>query len=158
MLLGRAAPGPFERAHCMVRREVTGGAITYSVAFDTPLGRRDLMDVLYALAPYKAHGPDRFGRVLDNWAIFDRAKTGGGASSNLFEQHARSLGSNWRVFGEHRDVFVAAFADADGSFKVLPWVAWQTDASGKRRWLPDAKIEHVPADLRPDALTRSWGS
>ena len=31
------------------------------------------MDLLYTLAPYKAHGPDRFARVLDNWALYDRA-------------------------------------------------------------------------------------
>lgn len=122
-------------AVCRVVRE---GA-RFVVAIDAPLGCRALMDMLYALAPYKAHGPDRFSRVLDNWAIFDRAKTGGGASQNLFQQHVASLGDHWRIFGEHRDVFVSTFADATESYRVAPLLAWQKSREGKRSWCFDAE-------------------
>lgn len=137
-------------ASCHVARESIDGGIRHTAVIEAPLGRRALMDVLYALAPYKAHGPDRFARVLDNWAIFDRAKTGGGASSNLFEQHVRGLGNNWRVFEAHRDAFVSTFADASESFCVVPYVAWETSRDGKRRWLFDGVS--VPAGDHPDSV------
>jgi hypothetical protein len=139
-------------ASCCIREEVGAQARRYTAVIEAPLGRRALMDVLYALAPYKAHGPDRFGRVLDNWGIFDRAKSGGGASSNLFDQHVRSLGNNWRVFEAHRDAFVATFDDVTEGSRVVPFVAWQTSPDGKRRWLLDDADAGLPAEGHPDAL------
>jgi hypothetical protein len=136
---------------CIVKEDVPSGS-RYTAVIEAPLGRRALMDVLYALAPYKAHGPDRFGRVLDNWGIFDRAKTGGGASSNLFEQHVRSLGNHWRAFEAHRHAFVSTFEDTTEGYRVVPYVAWETGPDGRRRWLLEETLE-LPASLgHPDSL------
>ena len=127
-----------EDASALLLRGEEPGTTTYSVAFQIALGRRALMDVLYDLAPYKAHGPDRFGRVIDNWQIYDRAQTGGGASNSLFQQHVKGLGDNWRIFAEHRDAFMSTFADTSETYRVAPAVSWETTAEGKRRWLLDA--------------------
>jgi hypothetical protein len=116
-----------------LRRAKDDGSTQYAVVIEAALGRRGLMDLLFALAPYKAHGPDRFSRVLDNWGIFDRAKTNG-ASSSLFQQHVASLKSHWQTFGEHREVFVSVFADQSESTRIVPVVAWQTSPDGRRRW------------------------
>ena len=129
----------------LVRRPKQGGTENY-LMLDTTLGRRRLMDLLFALAPYKAHGPDRFGRVLDNWGIFDRAKTGGGASSNLFMQHVKALGTHWRAFEQHRDLFMRVFEDQTEGTRIVPVVAWQTSPSGTRRLLADtADVESTLA-------------
>jgi hypothetical protein len=161
-----------EDANAVILRHADDGSTRYVAALDTPLGRRALMDVLYALAPYKAHGPDRFSRVLDNWQIYDRALTGGGASNSLFQQHVKGLGDNWRIFAEHRAAFMSTFADTSETYRVAPVVSWETTADGKRRWLLDS-IDTSPfqassvlhydslvglvmlAYLQP-ALTKSW--
>src|SRR5690348_7353307 len=75
-----------------VRQEFADGTIRYNVSFGQALGRRALMDLLYTLAPYKAHGLDRFARVLDNWGLHDRAAANAGSQA-LFLQHAKSLRS-----------------------------------------------------------------
>jgi len=142
-LLGKDPPPPFAEAVCEVVRETAAGGTRYTVVIAAPLGRRALMDVMFALAPYKAHGPDRFGRVLDNWGIYDRAKTGGGASTNLFDQHVRSLGNNWRVFAEHREVFMSTFKDTTEQYRVVPILTWETGSDGRRRW----HIEPAEADV-----------
>jgi hypothetical protein len=117
----------------VVRQDRPGGDTRYAVVLGEGLGRRGLMDLLYAIAPYKAHGPDRFGRVLDNWGIFDRAKTNS-ASENLFRQHANSLKSNWEIFGQHRDLFVAVFEDQSGATKAVPVLTWVKSTEGVRSW------------------------
>ena len=47
----------------------------YAVVLGQWLGRRELMDLLFSIAPYKAHGPDDFSGVLDDWYLFDRGET-----------------------------------------------------------------------------------
>src|SRR5688572_32709254 len=42
-----------------VRQDLDDGTVRYAVLLGQALGRRALMDLLYTLAPYKAHGPDR---------------------------------------------------------------------------------------------------
>jgi hypothetical protein len=116
-----------------IRREQEGGATHYAIVLASALGRRALMDLLYTLAPYKAHGPDRFARVLDNWGIFDRAATNGGSNA-LFQQHASSLKESWTVFGEHRAVFFDIFADQTESTRAVPVLTWDRTADGKRTW------------------------
>jgi hypothetical protein len=39
---------------------------------------------------------------------------------------------------------MASFADRDDAHRVIPFVTWQKDADGKRRWLLDAE---APAGL-----------
>jgi hypothetical protein len=97
------------------------------------LGRRALMDLLYVLAPYKAHGPDRFARVLDNWGIYDRAADQG-ASNNLFLQHVKGLGANWHEFAKHRELYMAVFKDQSEATTTVPTLAWEKTATGSRRW------------------------
>jgi len=121
----------------VVRQATGGGGAQYALVVREALGRRGLMDLLYAIAPYKAHGPDRFARVLDNWGIFDRAKTNS-ASENLFLQHANSLKFAWQLFGEHRDLFVAIFEDVSETTRALPILSWEKNAAGVRNWRFDA--------------------
>ena len=128
-----------------VIEEQKGGSVSYALVLRQALGRRALMDLLYTLAPYKAHGPDRFARVLDNWGLFDRAVTNG-ASHALFMQHANSLGTSWRVFGEHRAVFFDILADATEGSCAVPALTWVTSADGKRAWQlgpVDARLVHA---------------
>ena len=120
----------------------------YTLLFGEALGRRGLMDLLFTLAPYKAHGPDRFARVLDNWGIFDRAKANG-ASNNLFQQHVKSLQANWRTFGEHRDLYMQVFQDQSEQTRVLPVLGWEKDSDGKRHWLADGLEPEEVALLEP---------
>ena len=130
----------------VVRRATGGGGARYAVVLGEALGRRGLMDLLYAIAPYKAHGPDRFARVLDNWGIFDRAKTNS-ASENLFLQHAKSLKFAWQVFGEHRDLFMAIFEDLSEATRALPILSWEKSASGMRNWRFDALDPTLARDI-----------
>src|SRR5688572_31180626 len=116
-----------------VRQGYEDGSVSYALALGQALGRRALMDLLYTLAPYKAHGPDRFARVLDNWGLYDRAATNGGSNA-LFTQHASSLKTSWQVFGEHRAVFFDIFADQTESMRALPVLTWERAGDGKRSW------------------------
>jgi hypothetical protein len=116
-----------------VRQEHEDGATSYAIVLASALGRRALMDLLYTLAPYKAHGPDRFARVLDNWGIYDRAATNGGSNA-LFMQHAKSLKSSWQVFGEHRAVFFDILADQTEGTRAIPILTWERAADGNRSW------------------------
>src|SRR5262245_7854569 len=94
-----------------VVRHDDDGTARYALVLSQTLGRRTLMDLLYTLAPYKAHGPDRFARVLDNWALHDRAAgPNNGASMALVALHAQSLKLAWQVFTEHRPLYFAMFA------------------------------------------------
>jgi hypothetical protein len=113
------------------------GGVRYVLAIGQAIGRRALMDLLYTLAPYKAHGPDRFSRVLDNWSLYERAATGG-ASQALLEQHANSLKNSWHVFTEHRHVFYSIFADSSERTFAMPVLTWERTAEGKRHWHFDA--------------------
>ena len=119
-----------------LRRDTEGGKMQYAVFLGEGLGRRALMDLLYALAPYKAHGPDRFGRVLDNWGLHDRALTSTG-SENLLRQHADSLKLNWQVFTDHRQLFIDIFEDQTENTRVLPVITWEKSPDGSRTWLLD---------------------
>ena len=116
-----------------VRQGREDGSVSYALVLGQSLGRRALMDLLYTLAPYKAHGPDRFARVLDNWGLFDRAASGGGSQA-LLAQHANSLGTSWQVFGEHRAVFFEIFADQTESTRAVPVLTWETAVDGTRSW------------------------
>ena len=60
------------------RQDLDDGTVRYALLLGQALGRRALMDLLYTLAPYKAHGPDRFARVLDNWLGANSAAILGG--------------------------------------------------------------------------------
>ena len=120
-----------------VRRGLEDGSSSYAVILGEALGRRGLMDLLYTLAPYKAHGPDRFARVLDNWGLHDRAASGGGSQA-LLMQHANSLKQSWEVFTEHRPLFFAIFADQTERTRAVPLLIWERTADGKRRWHFDA--------------------
>jgi hypothetical protein len=128
----------------------TAGIERYVLALDVTLGRRALMDLLYALAPYKAHGPDRFSRVLDNWGIVDRALTSS-TSMNLLQQHSRRLKASWHDFVRHRQVFMSVFADVRETVRVLPVLCWEREQAAshdgaaapalKRSWLLDEDTE-----------------
>ena len=48
-------------ADAVLASRTADGSVENYLMFDTTLGRRRLMDLLFALAPYKAHGPDRSG-------------------------------------------------------------------------------------------------
>lgn len=117
----------------LVRQDRGGGQIGYAVVIGEALGRRALMDLLYTLAPYKAHGPDRFARVLDNWHLHDRALTSS-PSMNLFLQHAKSLKFSWQVFAKHRDLFMEILADDAEEKRALPVVTWERSPGAARRW------------------------
>jgi hypothetical protein len=113
--------------------DIGGGTRRYIAVFGQALGRRALMDLLYVLAPYKAHGPDRFARVLDNWGIFDRAAANA-TSNSLFQQHVKGLGSNWSLFAEHRELYMAVLNDQAERTRLVPVLAWDRDAEGGRKW------------------------
>ncbi len=121
----------------VLKHDSGGGKTKYVVVLGEGLGRRALMDLLYALAPYKAHGPDRFARVLDNWRLHDRAMTSSGSES-LLRQHADSLKLNWQVFANHREVFIEVFEDDTENTRVLPIVTWEKSPGSARRWRFDA--------------------
>jgi hypothetical protein len=128
-----------------VRQEQEDGSVSYTLTLGQALGRRALMDLLYTLAPYKAHGPDRFARVLDNWGLHDRAASGGGSQA-LLQQHANSLKLSWQVFTEHRPLFFAILADQMENTCALPVLTWKTNADGKREWqfdTPDGALAQV---------------
>ena len=121
----------------------------YSILMDAPLDRRGLMDLLFTVAPYKAHGPDRFSRVLDNWALFDRAKTSA-TSESLMLEHAKSLRFSWQEFERHRDAFSGVLHGQTQS--VLPLIAWSNTALGRRRWefsAPDPELLREIQEVRP---------
>jgi hypothetical protein len=110
------------------------------------------MDLLFAVAPYKAHGPDRFSRVLDNWALLERAKSSS-ASESLMLQHSRSLKFSWHEFVRHRQVFVDVFQDVAKPQRVTPLLTWSRAADGKGRWefsTPDRELLRTIEDLRPE--------
>jgi hypothetical protein len=117
----------------VLRQDSPGGAVRYAVVLGQALGRRALMDLLYTLAPYKAHGPDRFARVLDNWRLHDRAMTSSG-SANLLLQHANSLKLSWQAFAQHRDRFIAAFEDQTENTRLVPVITWEKSPGGARSW------------------------
>jgi hypothetical protein len=121
----------------VVRYDREGGDVQYAVVLGEALGRRALMDLLYTLAPYKAHGPDRFARVLDNWGLHDRAKTSSGSESLLL-QHVNALKLSWQVFSQHRELFVAIFEDEAENARVVPVVTWEKSPDGARKWQFDA--------------------
>jgi hypothetical protein len=123
------------QAH-VISQESPGGT-EYTLVLGAALGRRALMDLLYTLAPYKAHGPDRFARVLDNWGLHDRAKSSS-ASEHLFREHARSLKFSWHEFARHRHVFMEVLQDEAGDRYVMPVVSWSSQADGRRRWCFEA--------------------
>jgi hypothetical protein len=138
-----------------LRQEDEDSTVTYALVLGQALGRRALMDLLYTLAPYKAHGPDRFARVLDNWGIYDRAATNGG-SHTLFMQHANSLKTSWRVFGAHRAVFFDIFADPTESTRAVPLLTWERVAHGNRKWqLESQKARLVQALQAAGAIPNS---
>jgi hypothetical protein len=133
------------QAPAFALRQEHGAEVRYALVLGQALGRRALMDLMFTIAPYKAHGPDRFARVLDNWGLFDRAKTSS-ASENLLQQHAASLKSSWQEFARHRDLFVAISADQSESKRVVPLLSWAKNGSnGTRRWRFD---DLVAADVR----------
>jgi hypothetical protein len=125
-----------------ITHEAEGGAAGYLVLIGQALGRRALMDLLYTLAPYKAHGPDRFARVLDNWGLHDRAMSCGGSLA-LLEQHANSLKLNWQVFTEHRPLFFSIFADQTEKTRATPVLTWTRAAGGARKAHFDAPDDAV---------------
>jgi hypothetical protein len=136
----------------IVRRTGERGLVRHAVVFGGTLGRRGLMDLLYALAPYKAHGPDRFARVLDNWGLHDRAKAGG-ASENLLLQHVRSLGSSWKAFAAHREFFMAILRDESENTLAVPVIAWEKRPDGGRRWRLDT-IDPALAQVIKESVPR----
>ena len=122
----------------VVRHDREGGRVRYAVVLGEALGRRALMDLLFTTAPYKAHGPDRFARVLDNWRLHDRAMTSSGSESLLL-QHAESLKLSWRQFSRHRDLFIAILEDETEDRRVVPVVTWERSLpGGARKWQFDA--------------------
>ena len=143
-------------------------SVEYALVLGDALGRRSFMDLLYTLAPYQAHGPDRFARVIDNWHLHDRALTSSG-SENLLLQHAASLKLSWHEFARHRELYISVFEDLSEGTRLLPVLAWRRRPDGVRRWQFDAEggelirkmIQSTPvlADLvasdqvHPDALT-----
>ena len=131
------------------KRDLTDGGSAYTLIIGCSLGRRAFMDLLYSVAPYKAHGPDRFARVLDNWRLHDRAKTSS-ASEGLLLQHSHSLRGNWEVFSEHRELFIRVLEDQTETVRVVPFLSWTRDRAGQRCWrFPTGKLraeELVPVD------------
>lgn len=122
---------------------------SFAMLIDEPLNYRRLMDVLYAVAPYKAHGPDRFSRVLDNWALVERARTSEG-SEKLMLEHANALKLSWQEFERHRERFVAVLRDQTGSTRMWPLISWFVARDGRRRW-----VFSDPADNILEALVGS---
>jgi hypothetical protein len=129
----------------LVLQDVEDGAVRYTVVLGEALSRRGLMDLLYTIAPYKAHGPDRFSRVLDNWGLHDRAKTSAGSAS-LFQEHVKSLKLSWEVFAQHRELFIAIFDDQTERTRVVPILTWEKSPNGARKWRfdsPDGPLVEV---------------
>lgn len=120
------------------------GSSYYAVLLGRALGRRALMDMLYAVAPYKAHGPDRFSRVIDNWQLHDRAKTSAGSESLLL-QHAASLKQHWHEFSRHRELYISILQDASEQRRALPVISWQKTGDGVRRYKSDVDRQIVDA-------------
>ena len=145
----------FASAPGFVFRKALPDGSLYALLVDAPLDRRRLMDLLFTLAPYKAHGPDRFSRVLDNWALFDRARASD-TSERLLREHEKSLGFPWQEFERHRHVFSGVLSDPTGNRCVTPLIVWATGGDGWRRWqfAPSdeevlAAIDHVRPGLLP---------
>ncbi len=131
----------------IVRQDEEGGDdVRYAVILGEALGRRKLMDLLYMLAPYKAHGLDRFARVLDNWGLHDRAAVSSGSESLLLV-HAKSLKSNWHEFARHRRSFMAVFEDQSEQTCLIPVVTWRKSLDGVRRVHFDALDEATVGQL-----------
>jgi hypothetical protein len=130
----------------VARHDTAGEVVSYAMVIGQALGRRALMDLLFTLAPYKAHGPDRFARVLDNWRLHDRAKAGG-ASESLFLQHARSLGFSWQEFSRHRETFIATFEDQTEATRLLPVLSWVKAPAGTRQWRFDIASDPIAHSL-----------
>ena len=129
----------------VARQDRDDGEKRYIVVLGEALGRRALMDLLFTLAPYKAHGPDRFARVIDNWRLHDRAKTSSGSESLLL-QHANSLKLSWHEFSRHRDLFISVLEDDTEKRRVLPVVSWVKSHSGTRKWqFDDLDLTQVQA-------------
>jgi hypothetical protein len=145
----------------IIRHESTD-RIQFAVVLGTALTRRGLMDLLYTLAPYKAHGPDRFARVLDNWGLHDRAKSSSTSESLLIE-HAKSLKFAWHEFARHRHVFMEVLQDQAEDRRVAPLITWSKRSDGKRTWdfdlgdgtLCEAVEELVPVLFRGQTLEQT---
>jgi hypothetical protein len=123
----------------------------FAVLLGAALPRRGLMDLLFTLAPYKAHGPDRFARVLDNWGLHDRAKSSS-ASESLMLEHAKSLKSAWHEFARHRPVFMEVMQDQAEDRRVVPLMTWSKRRDGKRGWdfdLGDGPLLRTANELLP---------
>ena len=135
-------------------RDIGNGASEYALLIGRSLGRRALMDLLYSVAPYKAHGPDRFARVLDNWRLHDRAKTST-ASESLLLQHSLSLKANWEVFAAHRNLFIEVLEDLTETVRVVPFLSWTKDRNGRRRWkLPTPTLSFEELAVADSDLSR----
>ncbi len=120
------------KAPAHVARHTTGATTRHAIVLGEAIGRRGLMDMLYAVAPYKAHGPDRFPRVIDNWQLHDRAKASPN-SDGLLKQHEASLRQHWHEFSRHRELYLSLFQDSHDSQFVVPVIAWEVAADGVRR-------------------------
>jgi hypothetical protein len=134
----------------IIRRESTD-RVQFSIVLGTALTRRGLMDLLYTLAPYKAHGPDRFARVLDNWGLHDRAKSSS-ASESLLLEHAKSLKFAWHEFARHRQVFIDVLQDQAENRCVAPLLTWSKRRDGKRTWdfdLGDGPLLNAIEEMLP---------
>ena len=125
----------------VVTQGYSNGDVGFAVVIAEALGARALMDLLYTLAPYKAHGPDRFARVLDNWGLHDRARTSSGSESLLL-QHASALKFSWHEFARHRDLFIEIL-EGKTERRVVPVVTWTKTADGHRQWQFEALDGHV---------------
>jgi len=139
----------FASAPVLVSGETStlSGLSQFCVLLGEALGRRKLMDLLYILAPYKAHGPDRFARVLDNWGIIDRAKNSS-TSLNLLQRHSKSLRRPWRLFEQHREAFAAVLGDTSEARSLIPVLVWAKDTFGRRAWRFDGLDEDLEAKLK----------
>lgn len=132
---GQGSSPPLLEARAHLRfREPVPGRTRYTLVIEQVLDRRGLMDLLFAIAPYKAHGPDDFDGVLDDWRLPDRAAQDGGASLKLLMEHAQALRQHWRRFFRHLRAFAAVLEDRSGGTFLVPAVRWRSDASGARRW------------------------
>ena len=115
------------------KRDLEPSASEYTVVIDTRLSRRGLMDLLFSIAPYKAHGPDDFNGVLDDWRLFERAATGG-ASETLLRQHMQGLRGHWQEFGRHCPLFIEVLEDRTETTFMVPVLRWRKDRARIRDW------------------------
>jgi hypothetical protein len=134
-ILGKSVDGPdglsiASAPAFVIKSQPRPGLAQYVVLIDRRLSRRGLMDLLFAMAPYKAHGPDSFNRLLDNWRIFERAETSSGSMS-LWMNHADSLGGSWRIFAEHRRPFLQVLEDRTEQQSLTPVIRWD-NTKGRR--------------------------